>query len=201
MHTNVTKSKVSGLVFCSAWILVFAQGCDFETVDAIDGLHMDSIVNGEETNYEVWQGAIALLVEGNRIFCTGSLIHSEVVLCAGHCVLLHHPDGDIDFVSDPSGFYIGGGAETVDAIKYSDIEKVVTHPDWHGEAMDIFTGTDLSMFKLKTPVKVTNIKFLTGGKQQDFLNRLSYGHNNLYLFTKIIKNFTTIKQLTMTEDS
>lgn len=55
--------------------------------------------------------------------------------------------------------------------------------------------------KLKNPVKVTNIKFLTGGKQQDFLNRVSYGHNNLYLFTKIIKNFTTIKQLTMAEES
>lgn len=55
--------------------------------------------------------------------------------------------------------------------------------------------------KLKNPVKVTNIKFLTGGKQQDFLKRVSYGHNNLYLFTKIIKNFTTIKQLTMTEES
>jgi hypothetical protein len=48
--------------------------------------------------------------------------------------------------------------------------------------------------KLKTPAKVTNIKYLTTGKSQDFLTRVTYGHNNLYVFTKIMKNFTTIKQ-------
>jgi hypothetical protein len=55
--------------------------------------------------------------------------------------------------------------------------------------------------KLKTPAKVTNIKYLTTGKSQDFLTRLTHGHNNLYLFTKIMKNFTTIKQQSMEEDS
>jgi hypothetical protein len=53
--------------------------------------------------------------------------------------------------------------------------------------------------KLKTPVQVSNIKSLSGSKSQEYLARLSYGYNNLYLFTKIMKNFTTIKQLTMAE--
>jgi hypothetical protein len=48
--------------------------------------------------------------------------------------------------------------------------------------------------KLKNPAKVTNIKYLNTGKSQDFLSRVAHGHNNLYLFTKIMKNFTTIKQ-------
>jgi len=55
--------------------------------------------------------------------------------------------------------------------------------------------------RLKTPVQVSNIKSLSGTKSQEYLARVSYGHNNLYLFTKIMKNFTTIKQLTMAESS
>ena len=55
--------------------------------------------------------------------------------------------------------------------------------------------------KLKAPAKVTNIKYLTTGKSQDFLSRVTYGHNNLYLFTKIMKNFTTIRQQSIDEES
>ena len=55
--------------------------------------------------------------------------------------------------------------------------------------------------KLKTPVQVSNIKSLSGRKSQEYLARITLGYNNLYLFAKIIKNFTTIKQLTMAEGS
>ncbi len=51
--------------------------------------------------------------------------------------------------------------------------------------------------KQKTPAQIQNIKFLSGKKTQEYLNLLSRGYDNLYLFTKIMKNFTTIKQLTM----
>ena len=54
--------------------------------------------------------------------------------------------------------------------------------------------------KLKTPIQVSNIKSLSGRKSQDYLARISYGYNNLFLFTKIMKNFTTIKQLNMAAD-
>ncbi|UCF97954.1 MAG: hypothetical protein JSV89_00100 [Spirochaetaceae bacterium] len=53
--------------------------------------------------------------------------------------------------------------------------------------------------KLKTPERVSNIKTLLGGKTQEYLARVSQGYNHLFLFTKIMKNFTTIKQLSMTE--
>jgi len=46
---------------------------------------------------------------------------------------------------------------------------------------------------------VSNIKSLSGAKSQEYLARVSHGYNNLYLFAKIMKNFTTIKQLTMAE--
>jgi hypothetical protein len=53
--------------------------------------------------------------------------------------------------------------------------------------------------KQKTPAQVSNIKSMSGTKSQEYLARITHGYNNLYLFTKIMKNFTTIKQLTMAE--
>jgi len=53
--------------------------------------------------------------------------------------------------------------------------------------------------RLKTPERVSNINTLPGGKSQEYLARVSRGYNNLYLFSKIMKNFTTIKQLDMGE--
>jgi hypothetical protein len=55
--------------------------------------------------------------------------------------------------------------------------------------------------KLKAPVQINNIKSLSGVKPQDYLARVTYGYNNLFLFTKIMKNFATIKQLTMAEQT
>jgi len=54
--------------------------------------------------------------------------------------------------------------------------------------------------KLKTPVQVSNIRSLSGRKSQEYLARISFGYNNLFLFTKIMKNFATIKQLNMAAD-
>jgi hypothetical protein len=54
--------------------------------------------------------------------------------------------------------------------------------------------------KLKTPLQVSNIKSLSGAKSQEYLARVTHGYNNLFLFTKIMKNFATIKQLTMAEE-
>ncbi len=54
--------------------------------------------------------------------------------------------------------------------------------------------------KQKTPAQISNIKLMAGKKTQEYLARLTYGYNNLYLFAKIMKNFTTIKQLAMSLD-
>jgi hypothetical protein len=55
--------------------------------------------------------------------------------------------------------------------------------------------------KLKTPLQVSNIRSLSGAKSQEYIARVTHGYNNLYLFTKIMKNFASIKQLTMAENS
>jgi hypothetical protein len=51
----------------------------------------------------------------------------------------------------------------------------------------------------KTPVQISNIKSLGGRRYPELLARLSSGYNNLFLFTRIMKNFTTIQQMSMSE--
>ena len=46
----------------------------------------------------------------------------------------------------------------------------------------------------KTPERVANIKTLGGGGNDQYLATLSRGYESLFLFVKIIKNFTTVRQ-------
>ncbi|MCU0662707.1 MAG: trypsin-like serine protease [Myxococcota bacterium] len=118
-----------------------------ETLDEPLGKGLEGqagIVNGQETQYEKWQGAIGLFT-GYSI-CTGSLIAPDVVLSAGHCVYL--PSEGIDFVSEPSYLQIVGGP--IMDVYYAEAEQIITHPTWKG---NVARGTDLSMIKLKTPIE------------------------------------------------
>jgi hypothetical protein len=47
----------------------------------------------------------------------------------------------------------------------------------------------------KNPEHVANIKSLGGGGNDQYLAALSRGYDSLFLFVKIIKNFTTVRQL------
>jgi len=49
--------------------------------------------------------------------------------------------------------------------------------------------------KQKSPEHVANIKSLAGGANDQYLAGLSAGYESLYLFVKIVKNFTKVRQL------
>jgi V8-like Glu-specific endopeptidase len=142
-----------GLALVAAALLLGASGaspagCDGLPPQAV-APHPDGagIVNGVPTNYETWQGVIALIWVDVGFICTGTLIDPEVVLSAGHCVYL--PDAGIDFVTEPSGVWIAGGADLnagFENMRY--VEEVVAHPTWDGTG----AGTDLSMLKLSVPL-------------------------------------------------
>lgn len=103
------------------------------------------IVNGQETNYESWQGAVGLF--SGMSICTGSLIAPDVVLSAGHCIFM--PSQGIDYVSDPESLQVLGGP--IMDIYYSEAEQVIAHPKWNG---NLGAGSvDLSMIKLKHPIE------------------------------------------------
>jgi len=108
------------------------------------------IVGGEETNYESWQGVVAVY-DGLGV-CSGTLIHPEVVLTAGHCV--YAPQDGYDYVFDPSGLEIAGGADIYNPDKliyYGTAAEVEIHPSWTGDINE--SGVvDLALVRIDTPV-------------------------------------------------
>jgi len=150
MNRASTVLAVSLLIpFISAPADPHPRGCGEPGAASDLGGHAaaDGIVNGTPTNYDSWQGAIALMWTDYGLVCTGTLIDPEVVLSAGHCVLL--PDYGMDFVSNPAQLWIAGGADVTTAPAHiANVESVVAHPDWDGYGW----GTDLSMIKLSSPV-------------------------------------------------
>jgi V8-like Glu-specific endopeptidase len=95
-----------------------------------------SIIGGEETGFERWQGVVALLGDGGEL-CTAALIHPRVAVTAGHCVL--YPDGGVDLVFHPEQVQVLAGADVladVTASHVSDVEDIEVHFTWSGGLYD-----------------------------------------------------------------
>jgi secreted trypsin-like serine protease len=148
---------VFNVVTVIVWILMSAMICSCEVdrgdVEIADDQKPSGVVNGEETNYEEWQGAVGLFGLGS--LCTGTLISPDVVLSAGHCV---YQPGQFDYVKDPDYLQIVGGA-IVGEVSYSYAKQVVKHPSYNG-----IWGTDLSMVLLETPVE--DVVYYRVGKEK-----------------------------------
>ena len=108
-----------------------ALGCDpsGELLGQIDRTRRDGIVNGTPTGYENWQSAVMIQVGDVR--CTGTLIHPELVLTAGHCVYLDTAEASYDFRSHPEVVFIYGGSEGEDLLAY--VDDIITHSSWEGD--------------------------------------------------------------------
>ncbi|MCP4599766.1 MAG: trypsin-like serine protease, partial [Proteobacteria bacterium] len=139
---------------CFAVMAAMWLSCEPEFDDTLhseDLTGFRGIVDGEETNYEKWKGAVGLFAPPGSV-CTGTLIAPDVVLSAGHCVF--YPTSMINVVKDPELLQILGGPRPGD-IFYSNAEKVVKHPSWNGS---LILGVDLSMIKLKDPIPIEDVE-------------------------------------------
>ena len=139
-------------------MVLFALGCDgFDRADlqsawdAESGISPAGIIGGSPTDGAVkWRGVVGLSTR--RSTCSGTLIDPEIVLTAGHCVLLNDDYGYSDLTSSPESLRIVVGADmgyngTVVARGW----EIVPHPTWTG---DITAGvTDLALVKLDRPVE------------------------------------------------
>jgi len=140
-----------GLVLASA----FAWGCDSggRTVSVdrpAGGPSGLGIVGGTATNYESWQGVIAVFTDS--ALCSGTLIDPEVVLTAGHCVYL--PDEGLNVLSNPGAVDILGGADifNIGGIEIAGAQAVIKHPDWNGDVSDQ-DAVDLALIRLDEAVE------------------------------------------------
>jgi hypothetical protein len=138
------------------WLCVSCDTSDWEEIDSRDfddaGIRLPvqthAIIDGEETNYESFQAVV--MVSSFSWMCTGTLIHPQVVLTAGHCVKIYSEELEInfDFLNVPERIQIRGGS--MGQIVYSRAAEIRVHPSWEG-SLSAEVG-DLALILLKEPI-------------------------------------------------
>lgn len=102
------------------------------------------IIGGKKVSGCDWPAAVLLPIgEGNKVssICTGSLVHPEIVLTAGHCndgILAAAFTEDLKTLSEEGS-------------KMHKIEYCKSHPDWKGSG-PLQKNVDLAFCKLAKPV-------------------------------------------------
>lgn len=132
----MTKSALSSLLFG----LLAVPACVTSSSDSV-GRVEQGIVGGQMANPLDYPSVVALEEEPGNWFCTGTLIASDWVLTAAHCVAdapgtgLHVRFDDAD-VNDTTGGVVVA------------VSEVHAHPDFDWEAWD----NDVALLRLATPV-------------------------------------------------
>ena len=134
------------------------------------------IINGIETNYETWQGVIGLMFSSGYMshICTGTLIDTEVVLTAGHCVYM--PEEGIDLINENTNDLEIVGGSNMD-IHYTWASRIIKHDKWNGNIYDPL-AVDLAIIYLEEPVLGVETYGLSHSPLQVGQNGIIVGYGN-----------------------
>jgi secreted trypsin-like serine protease len=113
---SATERLLYGLAICGALSGCVAPSGPSEPL----GASSEAITNGSE---ESGDPAVVALLDGEKTFCTGTLVAPRAVLTAGHCLSWKHPTA-VYFGSNPPA---GGKVVTVETVR--------THPGFDPETL------------------------------------------------------------------
>lgn len=114
------------------------------------------IVNGKDVKRGDWPFIAALFkTDGDGFFCAGTLITSQHVVTASHCM---HPKYELT-VRKASDVVVYLGKHNLDAMfeRGSEpvyVKKIVVHPDWNFQTEEY--DADISILVLESQVKYSN---------------------------------------------
>ena len=125
------------ILLCALLLPTFAMG-----QDQIGRIPPKYIVGGENTTPNEFPFVAKIIYSGSQVGCTGSLIASDKVLTAGHCV------------SGYSGISVGFG-DTRALEPRHQVARTILHPEYSSQVNDI------AILQLESAVSIRPVRILT----------------------------------------